>query len=122
MKHRVPFIVAELGSDTDPFLLHIYAALAEKERISSRGGPRMRSQLPRCAASTLVGCATRVLSSKLKPGSVPRRCVRCSPSLPACHIGPRPRRSTGAASKTATGKAWTAVQVIRVRERLADRQ
>ena len=32
MKHRVPFIVAELGADTDPFLLHIYAALAEKER------------------------------------------------------------------------------------------
>jgi DNA invertase Pin-like site-specific DNA recombinase len=32
MKHRVPFIVAELGVDTDPFLLHIYAALAEKER------------------------------------------------------------------------------------------
>jgi len=28
----VPFIVAELGADTDPFLLHIYAALAEKER------------------------------------------------------------------------------------------
>jgi len=24
--------VAELGADTDPFLLHIYAALAEKER------------------------------------------------------------------------------------------
>src|SRR5215831_10178523 len=32
MKHRVPFIVTELGADTDPFLLHIYAALAEKER------------------------------------------------------------------------------------------
>jgi DNA invertase Pin-like site-specific DNA recombinase len=30
--HRVPFIVAELGADTDPFMLHIYAALAEKER------------------------------------------------------------------------------------------
>jgi hypothetical protein len=29
MKHKVPFIVAELGSDTDP-LLHLYAALAEK--------------------------------------------------------------------------------------------
>jgi DNA invertase Pin-like site-specific DNA recombinase len=27
MKHRVPFIVTELGADTDPFLLHIYAAL-----------------------------------------------------------------------------------------------
>jgi DNA invertase Pin-like site-specific DNA recombinase len=32
MKHKVPFIVAELGSDTDPFMLHLYAALAEKER------------------------------------------------------------------------------------------
>jgi DNA invertase Pin-like site-specific DNA recombinase len=31
MKHRVPFIVAELGADTDPFLLHIDAAIAEKE-------------------------------------------------------------------------------------------
>ncbi len=32
MQHKTPFIVAELGVDTDPFMLHIYAALAEKER------------------------------------------------------------------------------------------
>ena len=32
MSHRVPFIVAELGADADPFMLHIYAALAQKER------------------------------------------------------------------------------------------
>jgi DNA invertase Pin-like site-specific DNA recombinase len=32
MKHRVPFIVTEFGNDVDPFMLHIYAALAEKER------------------------------------------------------------------------------------------
>src|ERR1700736_4686026 len=38
MSHRVPFIVAELGADADPFMLHLYAALAEKERalISAR--------------------------------------------------------------------------------------
>ena len=38
MAHRVPFIVAELGRDADPFMLHLYAALAEKERslISQR--------------------------------------------------------------------------------------
>src|ERR1700692_4194369 len=29
---RVAFIVAELGRDADPFMLHLYAALAEKER------------------------------------------------------------------------------------------
>ena len=32
MARRVPFIVAELGVDADPFMLHLYAALAEKER------------------------------------------------------------------------------------------
>ena len=38
MAQRVPFIVAELGADADPFMLHLYAALAEKERalISTR--------------------------------------------------------------------------------------
>src|SRR3954465_3512222 len=32
MAQRVPFVVAELGADADPFMLHLYAALAEKER------------------------------------------------------------------------------------------
>ncbi len=38
MAKKVPFVVAELGIDTDPFLLHLFAALAEKERrlISER--------------------------------------------------------------------------------------
>jgi len=38
MVHRVPFIVAELGGDPDPFTLHLYAAFAEMERrrISQR--------------------------------------------------------------------------------------
>src|SRR3569623_739859 len=38
MARRVPFIVADLGRDADPFMLHLYAALAEKERrlISER--------------------------------------------------------------------------------------
>jgi DNA invertase Pin-like site-specific DNA recombinase len=38
MSRGVPFIVAELGVDTDPFVLHLFAALAQKERqlISQR--------------------------------------------------------------------------------------
>ena len=38
MAKRVPFIVAELGADVSPFMLHIYAAVAEQERamISQR--------------------------------------------------------------------------------------
>jgi hypothetical protein len=39
MRHKVPFIVAELGPDVDPFMLHLCVSLlAEKERklISER--------------------------------------------------------------------------------------
>jgi DNA invertase Pin-like site-specific DNA recombinase len=38
MAHRVEFVVCELGRQSDPFVLHLYAALAEKERamISAR--------------------------------------------------------------------------------------
>jgi DNA invertase Pin-like site-specific DNA recombinase len=38
MSKRTPFIVAELGADVSPFMLHIYAAVAEQERamISQR--------------------------------------------------------------------------------------
>ncbi|HEX3495919.1 MAG TPA: recombinase family protein [Methylocella sp.] len=43
MAHRVPFVVAELGPDVDPFVLHLYAALAEKERALIAG--RMKSAL-----------------------------------------------------------------------------
>ena len=43
MAQRVPFIVAELGADADPFMLHLYAALAEKERRLI--GERTRSAL-----------------------------------------------------------------------------
>ena len=38
MAHRVPFVVAELGAGVEPFMLHLHAALAERERkvISER--------------------------------------------------------------------------------------
>lgn len=38
MAQPVSIIIAELGRDADPFMLHLYGALAEKERrlISER--------------------------------------------------------------------------------------
>src|ERR1700738_3832001 len=38
MAHKVPFLVAELGPDVDPFVLHLFVGLPEKERsiISTR--------------------------------------------------------------------------------------
>jgi hypothetical protein len=65
MAQRVPFIVAELGRDADPFMLHLYAALAEKERrlISERtiaalqakkaGGAKLGNPTNLCIAGSL---------------------------------------------------------------------
>src|ERR1700741_4193879 len=49
MAQRVPFIVAELGAEADPFMLHLYAALAEKERrqISERTRAALASRKER---------------------------------------------------------------------------
>lgn len=68
MTHRVAFLVSELGPEVDPFVLHLYAALAEKERalISARtkaalaaakvkgvklGNPRIEAARVRAVAS-----------------------------------------------------------------------
>jgi DNA invertase Pin-like site-specific DNA recombinase len=48
MAERVQFIVAELGADVDPFILHLFAALAEKERAMI--ATRTRDALQRAKA------------------------------------------------------------------------
>jgi DNA invertase Pin-like site-specific DNA recombinase len=52
MAHKVPFLVAELGPDVDPFVLHLFAALAEKERalISTRTGQALSAAKARGVA------------------------------------------------------------------------
>jgi len=40
MSARVPFIVAELGPNVDPFMLHVYASVAEQERRMIAGRTR----------------------------------------------------------------------------------
>ena len=39
MAQRVLFIVTELGADTDPFMLHIYAAYGFETYVASGRGP-----------------------------------------------------------------------------------
>jgi DNA invertase Pin-like site-specific DNA recombinase len=63
MKHNVPFIVAEFGVDTDPFMLHIYAALTEKERRMIR--ERTRYALQSCQGPRLLSLGGRREQSEL---------------------------------------------------------
>jgi DNA invertase Pin-like site-specific DNA recombinase len=81
MAHRVPFLVAELGPDVDPFILHLFAALAEKERamIATRtkaalaaakargvklGGPKL-AEAREAATASLKALADRNASNVL---------------------------------------------------------
>src|SRR3954467_11763793 len=53
MAQRVPFMVAELGRDADPFMMHLYAALAEKERRLIGDRTRAALQAKKAAGAAL---------------------------------------------------------------------
>jgi DNA invertase Pin-like site-specific DNA recombinase len=65
MAQRVPFIVAELGADADPFMMHIYAALAEKERALIAERTRAALQAKR-AQGALLGNRTNLAEAQAK--------------------------------------------------------
>jgi DNA invertase Pin-like site-specific DNA recombinase len=117
MARRVPFIVAELGNDVDPFMLHIYAALAQKERalISARtkaalaqakargvklGNPELgarnraeaeaRAEALRPLITEMRGQTLRAIADELNSRSI----------------------------STASGAPWTSTAVLRVQRRL----
>jgi DNA invertase Pin-like site-specific DNA recombinase len=120
MTHKTPFIVAELGADADPFMLHLYAALAEKERrlisqrtkdslaakkaqggklcglnakgIAARDEAKARAEALRPILDELKGKSSRAIAAELNARKIP----------------------------TPTGKSWHAETVLRVRRRLAE--
>src|ERR671916_2292000 len=72
MAQRVPFIVSELGADADPFMLHIYAALAEKERalIAARTKAALQSKK---AAGARLGNRTNLTDASRAGAATNRR-------------------------------------------------
>jgi DNA invertase Pin-like site-specific DNA recombinase len=71
MAQRVPFIVAELGADADPFMLHIYAALAEKERALIAERTRL-ALAQRKAQGALLGNRTNLAEAQAKAHEINR--------------------------------------------------
>jgi DNA invertase Pin-like site-specific DNA recombinase len=118
MKHKVAFIVADLGADTDPFMLHLYAALAEKERrmISQRTKDALAAAKDR--GKQLGGL--RDYGRAAKEAAIER----------AKALEPMFTELAGKSAReiarilndrnvaTPTGKPWSAMTVIRARERL----
>lgn len=124
MSERVPFIVCELGPSVDPFLLHLYAALAEKERalISERtkaalGVLRSRGVALGSANPLVAGKGVEVLKARADAFAAPIRA-----HLEAAGVTHLPLRIqadflNAAGLTTPRGGAWTPIAVSRILKR-----
>ncbi len=118
MVHKVPFVVAELGPNVDPFTLHIYAALAQQER-------RMISDRTRAglaAAKARGKVLGNAVLAKVNHGAAIERAEALRPVF-AELAGLSAHKAADALNSrniaTPTGAQWSAKTVLRVRGRLA---
>lgn len=120
MAQKVPFLVAELGADADPFMLHLFAALAEKERamISARTKAALKAAKergtvlgnPRLAEARIKAEASRIAAADAFAESV-------APIIKAIQVGGVTtlrgiaRELSARRVETRRGGTWTPVQV-----------
>jgi DNA invertase Pin-like site-specific DNA recombinase len=127
MAQRVPFLVAELGADADPFMLHLFAALAEKERavISQRtkaalaaakargqalGNPRLEEA--RAVANARHKAGADTFADAIKPA------IREAKASGATSLREIAAALNGRGVATARGGRWEAQTVANVLRRI----
>jgi DNA invertase Pin-like site-specific DNA recombinase len=118
MVHKVPFVTVELGADTDPFLLHLFAALAERERRVI--GERTRVALA-AAKARGVKLGGRNAQSDRNAAAAAERAAQLRPIL-AELAGLSANKAAIELNKrdvpTPRGGNWHALTVMRLRQRL----
>ena len=118
MAERVQFVVAELGADVDPFILHLFAALAEKERAMM---PRaLGRRFKRAKARGVVLGNPNV--GKMNTEAAAARDAKLKPVLEAMRGKPYREIAEGLTSRNIPtprgGDAWNAMSVMRAMKRL----
>lgn len=124
MTQRVPFIVAALGKNCDPFMLHLYAAIAEQERrvISERTKSALAASKAR---GTVLGGwrGGPVVDHRQGVEAIQKNAAAfrsdVGPMIHELHSRGMSLRQIAAALteqgiKTSRGKDWTATAVSRV--------
>src|SRR5689334_6315136 len=117
MVQRIPFIVTELGPDVDPFMLHIHAAVAEKER--SRIAQRTKEALAAAKARGQRLGNSEIGRARKEEADVNARHLRSI--IEPLRALPAKRISTILNERgitTPRGGKWQATQVIRLLGRL----
>lgn len=128
MAQRVSFVVAELGRDVDPFMLHIFAALAEKERNMIAMRTREALQAKKAEGAKLGGpklAEARVTAMAAKKAEADRFATNILPNIVAVQkAGAKTLRAIAEALnnrgiRTANGGQWHATTVKNVLDRTA---
>lgn len=129
MAQRVAFIVAELGADADPFMLHLFAAMAEKERQVISARTKAALEAAKARGQVLGGPAldrareASVASRKTLVADFDARVLPVIQSIKAA--GAKSDRAIAAELTarnipTARGGEWTGVQVAAVLKRAGE--
>ena len=119
MKHRVPFVVTELGADTDPFLLHLYAALAEKERKLISERTKVALKAAKARGVTLGGLRAKGIEYQQQAKERAYGLAGVFAELSGLSARKAAEELNARGVPTPSGGKWHATQVIRVRGRLA---
>lgn len=119
MSQRVPFIVAELGVNADPFMLHIYAAFAEQERaiISKRTREALASAKAR---GVKLGNQAQADANRIDAAARAKELAALFKPLAHRSAAKAAQALNEAGVETPTGAPWSAKTVIRVRNRIAE--
>lgn len=117
MVHQVEFIACDLGRQSDPFMLHLFAALAEKERA-------LISERTTAALKALKARGVKLGSGNPHAGGAARRIAAVARDIPllviagAGSLAERAERLNGAGYLTTEGKAFRPSTVSRMVRRI----
>ncbi len=121
MTHRVPFIVTELGADVDPFVLHLFAALAQKERALISQRTKQGLQAAKRRGVKLGGWTAGSERSQQEAAALAERMRPVMAELADLSAHQAATELNRRKIVSATGGKWYAATVIRLRERLGER-
>jgi DNA invertase Pin-like site-specific DNA recombinase len=119
MTHKVPFITVELGADTDPFLLHLFAALAERERRIIGERTRVALQVAKARGVKLGGTNARSIANR---DEAQRRAEQLKPllaELAGLSANKAALELNIRGVPTPMGGQWHALTVQRLRKRIS---
>ena len=128
MVEKVPFISVELGADADPFMLHLFAALAEKERavisqrtVAALAAAKARGQAlgnPRLSEARAIANAAHKAEADAHTDNV-APAIREAQAAGAKSLRQIAAALNGRGIPTARGGRWEAQTVANVLKRIA---